>query len=199
MRSNECMLSGDRTDINKALEEVEKVAAYNDLSRKEALQLRLLAEEMMGMQAGVLGFVKGKFYLENKGKTYNLYLHTEIDANTQLEERDKLVAMSTDGKNAAYTGFMGRIRKMMDYISGGSMEGYYSGYYPNVMGDGMVFIEPIINYDKIWELGIYREKAKKRLEEWDELEKSIVASICDELVVGVRNNYADLIAVKEFK
>ena len=199
MRSNECMLSGDRTDINKALEEVEKVAAYNDLSRKEALQLRLLAEEMMGMQAGVLGFVKGKFYLENKEKTYNLYLHTEIDANTQLKERDKLVAMSTDGKNAAYAGFMGKIRKMMDYISGGSMDECYSGYYPNIMEVSMSFMAPFVNYDRIWELGIYREKAKKRLEEWDELEKSIVASICDDLVVGVRSNYADLIAVKKFK
>lgn len=47
MKSNECMLSGMRSDIDKALKEVEKFAQYNELSHKETLQLRLLAEEML--------------------------------------------------------------------------------------------------------------------------------------------------------
>ena len=197
MKSNKCILSGKRSDIEKALKEVEKFAQYNDLSHKEALQLRLLAEEMLGMQIGVIGFVSGEFYLENQENTYNIYLHTEIDTDKQQAVQDKLVEMLTSGKNAAYTGFMGRIRKLMDNMSGNSVAGYYQ--VGSSMGDTMVFTRPVIDYDRIWELSKYKEQVKKKMEQWDELEKSIVASIADELVVGARNNYVDLIAVKKFK
>ena len=197
MKSNKCILSGKRSDIEKALKEVEKFAQYNDLSHKEALQLRLLAEEMLGMQIGVIGFVSGEFYLENQENTCNIYLHTEIDTDKQQAVQEKLVEMSTSGKNAAYTGFMGRIRKLMDSMSSNSAAGYYQ--VSSSMGDTMVFTCPVIDYDRIWELSKYKEQVKKKMEQWDELEKSIVASIADELVVGARNNYVDLIAVKKFK
>ena len=196
MKSNECTLSGTRSDIENALKEVEKVAVYNNLSRKEALQLRLLAEEMLGMQAGVMGFVSGKIYLENKGNVFNIFLHTEIDAEKQEAVRDKFVEMSTSGKNAAYTGIMGRIRKVMDNMANDSTAEYYQA--GSNMGDPTVFTQPIIDYDRIWELSKYREQVKKQIEQWDELEKSIVASIADELIVGARNNYVDLIVVKKF-
>lgn len=197
MKSDECVLRGMRSDINTALEEVEKVAAYNDLSHKEALQLRLLAEEMMGMQAEIMGFAKGKFYLENRGKTYNIYLHTKIDSALHREAREKLVEMSTSKRNAAYTGFMGRIRKMIDNMLDSSEAAYYTTseqYY----GASMVFTYPVIDYERVWELSSYRKEAREKMDQWDELEKSIVASICDELVVGARNDYVDMIAVKTF-
>ena len=63
MKSNECILRGRDEDIARALKEVEKTAVYNKLGRKEAIQLRLLAEELMGMQKGILGFTKGVFYV----------------------------------------------------------------------------------------------------------------------------------------
>lgn len=197
MKSNECMLSGKRSDIDKALKEVEKFAQYNELSHKETLQLRLLAEEMMGIQNGVMGFVNGKFYLENQGRTYNVYLHTEIDVNRHQAVQEKLVEMSTSGKNVAYTGFMGKIRKLMDDMASNSMEGYYQ--IDSNMGETVMLTSPVVDYDRIWELSKYREQVKKKVEQWDELEKSIVASIADELIVGSRNDYVDLIAVKKFK
>ena len=197
MKSNECMLSGMRSDIDKALKEVEKFALYNELSHKETLQLRLLAEEMMGMQTGVMGFASGKFYLENQGRIYNVYLHTEIDVSRHQAVQEKLVEMSTSGKNAAYTGFMGKIRKLMDDMASNSMEGYYQ--IDSNMGETVMLTSPVVDYDRIWELSKYREQVKKKVEQWDELEKSIVASIADELIVGSRNDYVDLIAVKKFK
>ena len=197
MKSNECMLSGKRSDIDKALKEVEKFAQYNELSHKETMQLRLLAEEMMGIQNGVMGFVNGKFYLENQGRTYNVYLHTEIEVNRHQAVQEKLVEMSTSGKNAAYTGFMGKIRKLMDDMASNSMEEYYQ--IDSNMGETVMLTSPVVDYDRIWELSKYREQVKKKVEQWDELEKSIVASIADELIVGSRNDYVDLIAVKKFK
>lgn len=198
MKSDECVLSGKRSDINIALEEVEKAAAYNDLSPKEALQLRLLAEEMMGMQVEIMGFAKGKFYLENHGKTYNIYLHTKIDRNMHQVAQEKLVEMSTSRQNAAYTGFMGRIRKLIDNMADSTEAASYTALEHNY-GASMGFIHPVIDYERIWELSRYRKEAREKVDQWDELEKSIVASICDELVVGARNDYVDMIAVKTFQ
>ena len=197
MKSKECLLSGKRSDIDKALKEVEKFAQYHGLSHKETLQLRLLAEEMIGIQAGVMGFVRGKFYLENQGQTYNVYLHTEIDASKHRAVQEKLVEISTSGRNSAYTGFMGRIRKLMDNIDSNSTSEYF--YVAHDMEGTVIINSQVVNYDKIWELSKYKEKVKKKIEQWDELEKSIVASIADELIVGSRNDYVDLIAVKKFK
>ena len=87
MKTDECTLNGSRKDIEKALELVEKVAEYNGLSRKEMLQLRLLAEEILGMQADIMGFVKGTFYMENKERVYNIYFHTELDEIHQLQDK----------------------------------------------------------------------------------------------------------------
>ena len=151
----------------------------------------------MGIQNGVMGFVNGKFYLENQGRTYNVYLHTEIEVNRHQAVQEKLVEMSTSGKNAAYTGFMGKIRKLMDDMASNSMEGYYQ--IDSNMGETVMLTSPVVDYDRIWELSKYREQVKKKVEQWDELEKSIVASIADELIVGSRNDYVDLIAVKKFK
>lgn len=194
MKSNKCILTGTRSDIENALREVEKVAQYNQLTEKQCLQLRLLAEEMMGMQAGILGFTQGVLYLENKGKIFNLYLHADVDLDLPVQE--KLVEMSTSKTNAAYSGFMGKIRRIADHMLHDSLSGCYFG--SNYSGNPMNFVHPMIDYDKVWALSQYREQARKDMEQWDELEKSIVASIADELVVGARTDYVDLIAVKDF-
>ena len=43
MKSNMCALKGIEPDLEKVLDEVKKVASYNGLKRKDALQLMLLA------------------------------------------------------------------------------------------------------------------------------------------------------------
>lgn len=194
MKTDECTLNGSRKDIEKALELVEKIAEYNGLSRKEMLQLRLLAEEILGMQAGIMGFAKGTFYMENKERVYNIYFHTELDEIHQLQ--DKFVEMSTSGENAAYSGFMGKIRYMIDNIQSNPGCGFYQA--DSSAGDSMAYNYSLIDYDRIWELSRYRRQVRKNMEQWDELEKSVVASIADELIVGARNNCVDMIVVKEF-
>lgn len=194
MRSDECILEGKDSDIVNVLQEVEKVGRYNDLTGKEILQLRLLAEELLGMQKGILGFVKGTFYLENKGKTYNLCLHSDI----RVEEwtREKFVQLSTDNHNRAYSGFMGKIREIADNMMNDPAN---EMSFPNDdMDDSALITGSVMAYEQIWTLTEYREKEKQNIEVWDELEKSIVANIADEVIVGARNNYVDIIVEKKF-
>lgn len=194
MKSDECILEGRDPDIAHALQEVEKVAQYNQMTRKETLQLRLLAEELLGMQKGILGFVKGTFYVENRGRTYNLRLHSDI----RVEEwtKEKFVQLSTDNQNKAYSGFMGKVREIADNMMNDPVNGICFSNYD--MGNSMVLTSPAIAYEQIWTLTQYREQEKQNMEVWDELEKSIVANIADEVIVGARTNYVDIIIVKKF-
>lgn len=204
MKSNECVLHRNQKDIVNVLNEVEKVAEYNGLTRKETIQLRLLAEEMIGMQEGILGFVEGAFYLENKDRVYNLCLHSDV--RVEDGTREKFVELSTNKQNAAYSGFKGKIRMTIDsMLNGASGDIYLSGY--DYMGDPLVFSYPSFFqrsmhgedfYEQTWSLSQYREKVRENEEQWDELEKSIVASIADEVIVGARTNYVDIIVVKKF-
>ena len=67
MKSNVCVINGSEDNMKQVLAEVEKAASYNHLEKKKTLQLMLLAEELIGIQKGILGFVKGTFYMENTG------------------------------------------------------------------------------------------------------------------------------------
>jgi hypothetical protein len=50
-----------------------------------------------------------------------------------------------------------------------------------------------------WSLNKYRNVVKKEnVEDWDELEKSIIANIADDVIVGVKGRKATFIIVKKF-
>jgi hypothetical protein len=57
-----------------------------------------------------------------------------------------------------------------------------------------------INYPYLWSLEQYRNdaKSKKESEAWDELEKSVIASVADDVIVGVKGKRADIIVTKKF-
>ena len=57
-----------------------------------------------------------------------------------------------------------------------------------------------VNYAYLWRLDEYRSTVKKeeQTEAWDELEKSVIASAADDVIVGVKGRKADIIIVKKF-
>ena len=57
-----------------------------------------------------------------------------------------------------------------------------------------------VDYACFWSLEEYRLKVKKeeQSEAWDELEKSVIASVADDIIVGVKGKRADIIVVKKF-
>ena len=52
----------------------------------------------------------------------------------------------------------------------------------------------------LWSLDQYRNTVKKenKSEDWDELEKSVLASVADDVIVGVKGRQADIVIVKKF-
>ena len=57
-----------------------------------------------------------------------------------------------------------------------------------------------INYSYFWKLQEYRNSVKKeeQVEAWDELEKSVIASLADDVTVGIKGNHAQIVVEKKF-
>lgn len=195
MKSNVCEVKGKNEDLEIVLKEVEKAAGYNGLERKKILQLQLLSEELIGIQKGILGFVKGEFYMENTGDDYRLCLHAEV--HTDILTQERFVEMATNHKNEAVKGIVGKIKYVVNYLLSGDVSNVpnYNLFYESMNASANMIPSA---YDMVWSFGTYRDGVSEGTEEWDEMEHSIVANIADDLIVGVTADTIDLIAVKKF-
>ena len=61
--------------ITKAIEQAAAATAYRGLTGKEALRVRLLAEEMLGMFRQITGKMEASFWLESEDRNFELHLH----------------------------------------------------------------------------------------------------------------------------
>ena len=186
----------------EALEETEKAAAYRSLDAKQTLRLRLLAEEMTGMLKTLVGNTHLRFWIESEGKAFSL--HLAADTAVDGETRDALLRTSTSGKNAAATGFMGRLRDYFERVYGMNDISALSneiGYVGLVGYDASVDMSPnAMLYG--WSLNAYREAVSEQketeTEKWDELEKSITARLADEIRIFIRKNTVEMVIEKAF-
>jgi hypothetical protein len=188
--------------IAEALRETEKTAVYRGLDPKQSLRLRLLAEEMTGMLKTLVGDERLHFWIESQANLFSLHLsaQTYVDAVT----REALLKTSTSGKNAAATGFMGRLR---DYFTR-----VYDTNDINALANEMGYVG-LVGYDASmdmspnamlygWSLNAYRqtvsEQKETETEKWDELEKSITAKLADEVKIFIRKNTVEMVIEKGF-
>lgn len=202
MKSKVCHLISSRSPIDPILAEAEKTAAYAGLEKQDALQLRLLSEEMTGILKGIAGDFSADFWIEESNKKFQLHLAAGVRLNR--EKKDQLIAVSTSGKNDAYHGIMGKIGQIfeayMDHYD--EVSAYCTKNGINLSQTDMLTGGSSLQPDGfvVWSFNRYKDTVKdQRLDErWDELEQSIVASIADDITVSVRNNQAEIIVTKRF-
>jgi hypothetical protein len=206
LKSNICKLNEDLTCLEVVLSEVEKVTAYNALEDKKALRLRLLAEELCGMLPGLIENFSGKFWAENEGDNYELHVELKAD-DMSIDLRDELISVSKSGKNAAAKGIMGKIRAVAETMLLAASDpelsvpsGEYYDYCGYNMGCG--YIDPTISYETgyvySWSLFNYKTAVEEKEDEYAELERSIVAKLADDIIVGVRGKNVEIIVKKSF-
>ena len=207
MKSNICKLNKDLSCLESVLSEVEKVTEYNGLEAKKALRIRLLAEELCGMLPGLVENFSGAFWAENEGDIYEL--HVELKAgDMNLDLRDELISVSKSGKNAAAKGIMGKIRAVAETMllaaTDSSIAPPANEFYDyNGFNMGFGYIDPEIaitsGYIYSWSLFNYKTAVEEKKEEaYDELERSIVAKLADDIIVGVRGKNVEIVVKKAF-
>ena len=208
MQTDKIMVYSNGTGMDAALKEAERFAGYQDLDHKSTLRLRLLAEETLGMVKAITGAFNAKFWLEKEGDECRI--HLEADTYMDDEKKQELISVSSSGKNEANKGFMGMIKNLFLSAYKGLSEANESqldfGGSTVMFGTlGMREVDAMSNLNFEWSYMQYREGLEESRqgdsaaeEAWDELEKSIVANIADDVRVSVKGDIVQLVITKTF-
>lgn len=209
MKTDVISLTNSGAGMDAALNEATAAAQYRGLNNKESLQVRLLAEEMLGMLREITGETKAQFWIESEGKEVQLHL-TARPYMTGAMRKD-LLSAATSGKNAAAVGVMGKLRDMIERVFEEPEELGQYGYYHQGMifmsdADGLDHMTYSVSADvAMWSMNKYKDTVEaekdtteEAKEEWDELEKSIIANLADEVKVAIRGREVELIVYKKF-
>ena len=199
MKSNVVKLTEESLFNEQILQEVEKCAGYNNLDKKSALRLTLLAEEMIGMLPNLATGYDASFWVETSGNEYLLRAELSAPVLTAREMEDA-IALSSSGKNAAATGLIGKIRHVINLMSASMADSQVNVIHPFLPSgmDGMATDFDASLYSAAWTLDEYRKSASDKKEDWDELEKSVVAKLADNVIVGVKGRTISITVCKKF-
>ncbi len=200
MQTDKAFVSSSGTGIEKALEITELFSRTEGLKKRDTLHLRLLAEETLGMVRSITEDFNAMFWVQGDSRSAKVFLEARADMNRA--QRRELIEMSTNGRNMAARGVMGKIREILetginDYESVNSLRSDYSagtlmyGAMGGSVADGMS--QSVFS----WSLQRYRDSVMNTDEELarvatDELEKSIVANLSDDIKVGIQKDKVEL-------
>lgn len=199
MKSDVIHVNNDGVGIKEARDQAEKVAVFLALDKKSALHLYLLTEETMSMMQALTGQTEADFWIESDHNKVSLHLKASTLMTADM--RQKLLAVSTTGKNVAVKGVMGKIRDIFQRLLEPSDENDFppaalSMGYP---GSGMDSVATLGL--GIWSLRTYKgslSAGNGPKEDWDELEKSIVSKLADDVQIGIINDSVEMIIIKTF-
>lgn len=224
---NKIKVDNEGNGISEALESVERLAASLELSRKDKFYMRLLAEETLGMVGAIVGKFQADFWIEwhdslfkwQKGGTFKI--HLEANTDVSYSTRRELVSVSTKNENIAPRGIMEKIREMVEAGLHGMDEilKLQTEYGGGALNYGLLGAMDVQQMMYSWSMQKYKNAVDSSRAEnknqteiksgnksgnfeweeaWDELEKSIIANIADDVQIGVSSGHVEVIVIKDF-
>ena len=173
MKSDIIQIDNRGNGFELALTETEKAAQYRELGHREALHLRLCAEEMLSLARSVTGELQAAFWLESEGKSFDLHLTTQTVMDR--EKRNNLIASASSRKNEAAKSFLGKLRDAFET----AMASEPDLSIPEEAMDDLAN-HPI------------------EIPEWDEYEQSILRRVADQVRIGIRGRTVEMTVTKQF-
>lgn len=194
MKSDVCKILCNNDSLNEILGQVEKCAEFNKLDEKNTRQLRLLSEELVGMLPELTDFYTGEFWIENSGSRYEIHASVNVDRKDMLY-REKAMSISKSGINEAARGMLGKIREAVEVMVENYNRAGEAGMLPVDGGMGYYSSQ---YYSQAWSMNTYINQAEDadKEEDWDELEKSIIAKYADDVVVGISKGVIHIVLKK---
>ena len=174
MRSDNVWIDNQSNGFDKAIGEAKKVAAYRGLSGKDAVQLQIIAEEMLSLARSVTGEMQAAFWIEAEGNEYVFHMTTKTAMNE--EKRSQLLSAATSRKNEAAKGLLGKLRNAFEEAMAAPVDHSDSDIPQDVMNDM-----------------VYRSIEDP---EWDGYERSVLRRLADEVKIGIRGRAVEMIVVK---
>ena len=205
--SDKFMVNSDADRMAAARYATENFAWKAKLDRRDTLRLDLLVEETLGMVKAMLDDFYGQIWFTADGG--DCEIHFEATANMNAARKQELLSVSSTGRNASARGFMAKLGELIS----GALHGVgqsMDAYGQETIRYGIVHTPGAMtaNADMmpIWTLQTYRADLDQARtsdglaeEAFEDLEKSIVAKLADDVVVGVRGDRIDLIIRKRFR
>ena len=179
---------------------IREFAEKNGITGKDYDHLCLLTEETLGMANEILHVYDGELWVEDTAAGYEIILEAAVHENNG----DKAApAASPDG-------FMAKIAEMLNcsYMFEDIMEmpENLAGMLPDYMSYGIREGKEAHAWAGKWSLSAYRDTMQRQRGEnpkaepaLDELEKSIVAHLADEVTIGIHGHRIRLVISKDVK
>lgn len=209
MKSDIIQIDNQGIGFQDALEQTALTARFRGLDNRESLRLRLLTEEMLGMLREITGETEAKFWVESEGKQYELHLLARPIITGRM--REELLSVSSTGRNAAAVGVMGKLRDIFERAYDVTDVRDLSDYYSRglILTAAPEEIDPMtcsFNASVVaWSMQKYKttvaaekETDEAAMQEWDELEKSIIANLADEVSISIRGREVEMVVYKNF-
>ncbi len=211
VESRELKLLSLGDDIQEILDESEKFAAEMNLDSKEAMRLRLLTEETMVMIRQITGEPEMILIFIGQGSKCTIHLEIETWVNNTM--RDNLIGLSKSGRNEAVKGVLGKISEMVErfiYMKDSDLQKLPSDDVENILAMGTPSTYSCagnagMTNTMYWTLRGYTENVKAARgdgrgakEAWDELEKSVVANLADDVRIWIKGSKVMVDIVKVF-
>ena len=185
------------SDANEIMKEF---AEKNGITGKDYYHLGLLTEEALGMANQILHVYDGELWVERTSAGYEIILEAAV------HEKDGGKAIPT----ASPEGFMAKIAEMMNcsymFENIVEMPDDLAGMLPDYMSYGIREEKEAQAWAGRWSLSAYRDNLQNRRNEnpkakpaLDELEKSIVAHLADEVTIGIHGHRIRLVISKEIR
>ena len=195
MQSNICRIENGSLDLMTILKESEKVAVYNELTDGQASQLRLLCEEVDGMLPNIIDEFCGDFWIDFENGICKINILVKFEDFTSTKKKE-LIEIAKNKKNSASKGIWGKIRSALEDIFL-DVDSYNAQNLVRPFNclNGYTLSN---DYAYTWSLQNYKQVNKTEDKEWDELEKSIITSLADDVIVGVKGKTASIIIIKNF-
>ncbi|MBQ7562620.1 MAG: hypothetical protein IJT16_01370 [Lachnospiraceae bacterium] len=206
MTTDKIKVTNDEACMERILTEAERLADYEKYGSKDSIRLRLLAEEAVGLVRGITGDIAAEIWFEGDSEVSRVCVKgkTEMD-RAKFEE---LLSVSTTGENTLAKGVLGKLSEVMQltFMSPGDLSKCA------ILNYGMMMPGPDepdlysfqMMQSNLWSLKQYRESLfdhreadEDNAQAWDELEKSIIGNLADDVQVGINHGTVELTIIRK--
>ena len=184
IRTDKLWVNGEVLRIDEVVEMLKVFAAKMGIRGRDYQHMGLLTEETLGMAGQLLKDFEGEIWLEGTPAGYDILL-----------EADALPDSGTAAPAANPEGFMAKIAEMLNcsymFENAQEMPEDLAGMLPDYMSYGVKEGKQSPVWAGSWSLSAYRYNLERRRSEkdseiaLDELEKSIVAQLAEEVTIGI--------------
>lgn len=209
MTTTEMYITGRGFGMKEALEATEAFGLEQGLTGKSVLQLRLLAEELFGMLSLMGEEAEAEYWITSDGSRFQLHLKSFVEMTDKMKKQMAAAAFYVGGKKeeTEIIGFKGRLRKMIErhLLNPEKKNPLDSSISLISTGWSLHPLDRNHSETKEWTMERYKAEVRKHLgdteeaiREWDELEKSVIARVADDVKIELLGSDVEITIFKSF-